>query len=204
MKRLFGIGLTMALGASAQTAPAQTAPAQPYPSDPYPAAGTTSSAPPPAASEPLEKPPRPDTLPFQQGAVGLSMLVATAFAGDNEYLILGAGLGFYVANGFQIGIDGAVWVFDSPTIGTVTPKLEYVLSPIPIIKPYLGGFVRHYIVGDGRDDFQTAGGRAGVYIAPGDAAYFGFGALYEHQFDCGRRVIPCDQWYPEITVAVSF
>jgi hypothetical protein len=199
MKRLFGIGLMAALAASAKAAPAE-----PYPSDPYAATGTSSSAPPPAASEPLQKPPRPDTLPFQQGAVGLALTVATAFEGDNEYLILGGGLGFYVANGFQIGIDGALWVFDSPTIGTVTPKVEYVLSPIPIIKPYLGGFFRHYIVGDGRDDFQSAGGRAGAYIVPGDAAYFGFGALYEHQLDCGRRVIPCDQWYPEITVAVSF
>jgi hypothetical protein len=199
MKRLFGLGLTVALAASAKVAPAE-----PYPSDPYAATGTSSAAPPVVASEPLQKPPRPDTLPFQQGAVGLSLTVASAFEGDNEYLILGGGLGFYVANGFQIGLDGAVWVFDSPTIGTVTPKVEYVLSPIPIIKPYLGGFFRHYIVGDGRDDFQSAGGRAGAYIVPGDAAYFGFGALYEHQLDCGRRVIPCDQWYPEITVAVSF
>jgi hypothetical protein len=201
MKNLLGIGLTVALAATATTAPAE-----PYPSDPYPAPSTTSSSelPPPAASEPLEKPPRADTLPFQQGAVGTSLTVATAFSGDNEYLILGGGLGFYLANGFQVGVEGAVWVFDSPTIGTISPKVEYVLSPIPIIKPYLGGFFRHYIVGEGRDDFQSAGGRAGAYIVPGDAAYFGFGALYEHQLDCGRRVIPCDQWYPELTVAVSF
>lgn len=199
MKHLLALGLTSAL-----TAAAATAPAEPYPADPYPTTGTASSAPPAAASEPLQKPPRADTLPFQQGAVSLSLMVATAFAGDNEYMILGGGLGFYVANGFQIGVDGAVWVFDSPTIGTITPKLEYVLSPIPIIKPYLGGFFRHYIVGDGRDDFQAIGGRFGAYVAPGNAAYFGFGGVYEHQLDCGRRVIPCDQWYPELTVAVSF
>jgi hypothetical protein len=212
MRPRLGIGLTAALVATSSTSPADTSPAavnataapdDPYPSDPYSSPAASSSTP-LTASEPPEKARRPDSLPFQQGAVGVKLTVASAFMGDNEYLILGGGLGYYIADGLEVALDGSVWIFDSPTIGTLTPQLEYVLHPIPIIKPYIGGFFRHYIVGDGIDDFQSAGGRAGVYIVPGSAAYFGFGGVYEHQLDCDRRVIPCDQWYPEMRIAVSF
>lgn len=212
MKHLLGIGLVVALAAMSSPSPADSppaaakakaAPGDPYPTDPYSPAATTSSAP-LEASEPTPKPRRLDSLPFQQGAVGVTLTVASAFMGDNEYLILGGGLGYYIADGLEVALDGSVWIFDSPTVGTLTPQLEYVLHPIPVVKPYIGGFVRHYIVGDGFDDFQSAGGRAGVYIVPSNGAYFGFGGIYEHQLDCERRVIPCDHWYPEMRIAVSF
>jgi hypothetical protein len=198
MKHLFGFCVALALAAFAESAPAEF-----Y--DPEPLSPASASAPGvPPTTQPLPRRPRPDSLPFRRGAVGVTLTLASGFRDDNSYLILGTGLGYYILSGLELGLDGAIWLFDSPTIGMITPQAKYVLEFVPVIKPYIGTFYRQYVVGSGIDDFDSAGGRAGVYFVPGSSAYFGLGAVYEHLIECEDRILPCDAWYPEGTIAVSF
>jgi hypothetical protein len=198
MKHLMGLCVALALAAVAESAAAESYGSEPITLEAAPMPGV------PPATQPLPRPPRPDSLPFRRGAVGLTLTLASGFRDDNSYLILGAGLGYYILSGLELGLDGAIWLFDSPTIGMITPQAKYVFEFVPIIKPYIGTFYRQYVVGSGIDDFDSAGGRAGIYFVPGRSAYFGLGAVYEHLLDCEDRILPCDAWYPEGTIAVSF
>lgn len=195
MKYVIGLCVASAFAAVAESAPAQDDGSAPLSSEAAPAAVV------PPATQPR---PLRDALPFRQGAVAVTLTLASGFREDNSYLILGVGLGYYILNGLELGLDGSVWVFDSPTIGMVTPQAKYVFGFVPVIKPYVGAFYRQYIVGSGIDDFDSAGGRAGIYLVPGSSASIGIGVVYEHLIDCKDRILPCDAWYPEGTIAVSF
>jgi hypothetical protein len=223
-----------AMPVDAQYPPANAPPATPPPGYPAPAAPpppgfvpaqapppgfVPAQAPPPGyvaapppgyvAAEPLEdapepRAPRPDQRPFLQGSPSLTLTLGSAWVGSNDYFIVGAGLGYYALDGLEVGLDGAIWLFDSPTIGTLTPQIKYVVHQLPIIKPYIGSFYRHYFVGDGIEDLDSVGARVGIYIVSGKGAYFGIGGLYEHMLDCNENVLECDDWYPEFIVGISF
>jgi hypothetical protein len=211
--------------APAAPAPGPAYPAEPtYPAEPAPASTdlAPATAPPPGmvaaspslaaespeavavAAEPAPRAVRPDQMPYLQGSKSLTLTLGSAFIGSNDYFILGVGFGVYVLNGLEVGVDGAIWLFDSPTIGTVTPQVRYVVWQLPIVKPYIGAFYRHYFVGDDVQDFDSVGARVGVNINAGSRAYFGFGGLYEHVLDCNENVLECDDWYPEAMIGLSF
>jgi hypothetical protein len=172
----------------------------------YPVPPAPQAAPPPQAEAPDSgwKTPRRDQLPYLQGSTTLTLTLGSAFIGSNDYFILGAGVGAYAINGLELGVDGAIWMFDSPVIFTVTPQIRYVLYQIPVVKPYVGAFYRHYFVGDGYEDLDSVGARLGLYFNAGSRAYLGVGALYEHILDCNENILECDDWYPEVMIGFSF
>ena len=229
MKRFLSLLLGVSVGAATMPVGAtQSPPPQPTPPPGYvpapppgyvpaqpPPPGFVPAAPPgyvpaqaaPQTTEELPEPtkqPRRDELPFLQGSTTLTLTLGSAWIGTNDYFILGAGLGQYLINGLEVGLDGSIWLFDSPTIGTITPQIKYVVYQLPIIKPYIGAFYRHYFVGDDIEDFDSIGARVGIYIVSGKGAYFGVGGLYEHMLDCNENVLECDDWYPEFLVGISF
>jgi hypothetical protein len=192
-------------------APAPPPPVDVQPPPPPPAPPPPEPLPPPPPeeeSEPRTAPKNPG--PFDRGRITLSFMLGTAFGGDSNYLILGAGVGYYLVQGLEVALDSTVWVLDEPVIGTLTPQLRYVLHFVPVLKPYVGGFYRHYFVGNDFDDLNSVGARMGAYFVPRSSArfalYFGLGAVYEHVLDCNEHssVIACNDWYPEISIGISF
>lgn len=156
---------------------------------------------PPSESE--APPPRRDAGPFSKGSIGLSVLLGSAFVGDSEYLILGAGLGYFLVDGLEVGVEGQAWVFDEPVIGTVTPQVRYIFHMVPVLKPYVGTFYRRYIIGNDFNDFSSVGARAGAILLPGKSrTYVGLGAIYEHILE-DDVYLSSDEWYPEITIGIS-
>jgi hypothetical protein len=143
--------------------------------------------------------------PFAQGRVALSLTAGTSFVGPDTYLLLGAGINYYVVDGLALGFGGLFWLLDDPFIGTLTPDITYVFHFVQTVRPYVGSFVRHYFVGDGIGDFNSIGARAGINILPPESRfYFGIGAVYEHLFDCDEDLFECDDVYPEMFFAISF
>lgn len=144
--------------------------------------------------------------PFAQGRLRLSILLGGGTNFDDDYLILGGGVGYYLVNGLELAVDGSAWLIGDPFLATVTPGLTYVFVMVPQVHPYLGAFYRHYFISDGFDDFDTYGGRGGVYLTIGNNGFVGAGVVYERRFDCDDNVLwrDCDQWYPEVTVAFVF
>ena len=177
--------------------------AEPQPA-PAPAASvavtTTPEPEAPAEAEPKKK----DWGPFAKGSKRLSILVGTASTGSDTYFILGGGLGFFVVNGLELGLDYEAWLGGDPFIHRLSPGVKYVLGFVPTIKPYVGIFYRRTMIAD-YDDFSQWGGRVGAFFAPARAKLFvGGGAVYERLFDCSdSSVVDCDSWYPEVMVGIS-
>jgi hypothetical protein len=123
----------------------------------------------------------------------------------DNYVLIGGGVGYYVVDGFEVGLDYQAWAVGDPTLNQVGPELRYVLHFVHTVKPYLGAFYRHTFV-KGYDDLDGVGVRAGLYYAPETArAYFGGGFVYEHVVDCAvEKLVDCDGAYPEASFGVSF
>jgi hypothetical protein len=119
--------------------------------------------------------------------------------------MLGAGVGIHLVDGLELSIDGRIWVFDDPFVGTVTPGLTYTFYSVPAFKPFVGVFFRHYMIGDDVDDFDSLGFRIGGYLVPAmSRVHFGLALVYERTLDCNDRVWTCDDFYPELSFAISF
>ena len=196
---------------SAEPTPA-TDPAAPPPGDfSAPPAGfsaTTEVAAPPPPPEPApsveEVAPAPKGSGlFARGSKRLSLLAGWGTAAGDDYLILGAGFGYYILSHLELGLDYEVWLFGDPTLQRLSPGVRYVLEFGPL-KPYVGAFYRHTFVSD-YSDFDQVGGRLGVYLIPRRGLFAGLGAVYERLLDCDDdSVFDCDSVYPEVTIGFAF
>jgi hypothetical protein len=190
------------------TPPAYVAPPPPYVPPAPPAtigAATVSTYADPNAA-PQAPPPAPAEVrgPFSRGQVELTGMIGSTFSSHHSYLILGIGAGYYLLNGLQASLAGSIWFLDSPVSGTITPGVNYVLHMVPVLKPYVGAFYRHYIIGDNYKDLNSVGARLGLYLMPRPTrSYFGIGAVFETLFDCDSKVRACNSVYPEVTIAIS-
>ncbi len=143
--------------------------------------------------------------PFAKGRVRISVVVGGGSTAIDDYMILGAGLGYFVFDGFEASLDAQAWIFGDPFIMTLTPGARYVFYQVPYVNPYLGAFFRAYFIED-RDDFTSWGARAGISIPVHETSYIGGGIVYERLFDCdqGDFGTDCDQFYPEVAFSISF
>ena len=144
--------------------------------------------------------------PFKRNRVRVSAVVGFGATNTDDYLILGAGVGYFLLDGLEIGLDYDAWLIGSPTMHRLSPEMRYVFHFVEVVKPYVGVFYRHTFVGSGYDDFDHIGARGGVYFAPRSGVFFvGGGAVYEHLLNCSDGLfIDCDAVYPEVFVGASF
>src|SRR3954471_9571292 len=154
-----------AAGADATPPPLATSPllggeAPPPPVPPTDETVTPPPPPPPPPDEPPpppppdEPPPRSTAGPFARGSIRLSVLIGTGWTTTDEYLILGAGVGYYIADGLELGVDYEAWLFGSPVMQRLSPGVRYVFHMVPVLKPYVGGFYRHTFIGDDYSDLN--------------------------------------------------
>jgi hypothetical protein len=101
-----------------------------------------------------------------------------------------------------VHVDTDFWIGD-PFVATPSPGLQFVFFMVPAVNPYVGAFYRHYFVGAGFGDVDSAGARAGVYIPTGSRSYFGGGVVYERILQDGLFASQ-DVIYPEIAFVFSF
>jgi hypothetical protein len=141
---------------------------------------------------------------FAQGRARVSLVAGTGASLGDDYLMLGAGLGYYVLDGLEIGVDYEAWLFNDPIVQRLSPGARYVFHFVPAVKPYVGGFYRHAFVSGDIDDLDYAGARAGIYfVPPAERISFGAGAVYERVLDCDELFVDCDSFYPEISFSLA-
>jgi len=116
-----------------------------------------------------------------------------------DYLVVGLGAGYFITDGFQVGLDVNFWTGGEPSIYEVTPKLTYVFDNRSSVKPYLGMFYNRTFI-DGLDDTNSLGYRAGFYSPVGEKAYVGIGAVYTELQDCTETsFVSCSSTYTELS-----
>ncbi len=149
-----------------------------------------------------ERPRRRAAGIFSKGTFRPTIHGGRGSAEEETYLILGAGLGYYVIDGLAPGLSYDVWLLGDPTVHVLTPELTYVFHMVPHVKPYVGPFLRHYFIAK-FDDLDSVGVRGGLII-PVEPAFFGLGAGYEALLDCDTRYQDCDNVFPEFLVGATF
>ena len=144
---------------------------------------------------------------FSKNSTSVGVILGSGSAFNDNYVILGVGVGYYVLNGLEIGLDVQHWFSGDPSITKVSPQIRYVFTQPKVIKPYVGAFYRRTYFGDFKgiaiDDQDSFGYRAGAYFSTNNRVYIGGGIVYEEYKDCDPSY-DCSTTYPEILFTVSF
>lgn len=145
-----------------------------------------------------------DDFPFPAGSARLSLFFGNAVAFNRNYSVLGIGGGYFVADGFEVGLEAESWSGNSPHVEQITPQARFVLNTATGAKPYIGAFYRRTYI-EGYRDLDTVGARGGVYFLSGRNAFFGAGLVQDIHVNCDRTVYSsCAETYPELIVALLF
>ena len=144
---------------------------------------------------------------FSKNSTSVAVVIGSGSAFNDNYTILGLGVGYYVTEGLELGIDLQHWISGDPSITKVSPQIRYVFTQPKVIKPYVGAFYRRTSFGDYKgielDDQDSFGYRAGAYFSTNNRVYVGGGVVYEEFKDCSR-LTDCSTTSPEILFTVSF
>jgi hypothetical protein len=138
--------------------------------------------------------------PFAERRKTVSLGFGSAKARESEYFVAAVGVGYFAADGFEVGIRGERWFSGDPGVTMVEPNLRYVVFQLEFpAKPYLGVFLRRWFVDNNRG-LTTVGPRLGVVSVQGRYSIT-LGARFEWRTDCYE----CDPVFsPEVGVSVSF
>jgi hypothetical protein len=137
---------------------------------------------------------------FSKNSTSVGVVLGSGSSFDDNYIILGVGVGYYITNGLELGIDLQHWFSGDPSITKVSPQIRYVFTQPKVIKPYVGVFYRRTFI-ENLEDADSYGYRAGAYFSAKNGVYIGGGVVYEEYADCVRD---CSSTYPEILFTVSF
>jgi hypothetical protein len=149
------------------------------------------------ATEPVQP------TPFDRGRFGLSLGGGTQTSLGHRYFAVGAGVGYFVLDGVELGFGALHQFGDGPSISKLTPSLRYIAQPLvgrwPVI-PYVGVFYNHWFIGDAIEDVDTVGTRAGFVFISGSLV-LGLGVAYERIVsECTEE---CDSVYPDFSISLA-
>lgn len=140
--------------------------------------------------------------PLDQGQPRFAVTAAAGSAFQNDYFVLGGGFGFFVLDGFELGVESEVWIGRDPTISKLGPSATYAFHFIETFPPYVGIFYNHWFISNDMVDADTLGARVGCFYVGSDAFYVGLGLTFERLLgDCGED---CHQFYPELSIRSAF
>lgn len=144
---------------------------------------------------------------FSKNSTSVALVLGSGSAFNDNYTVLGLGVGYYVTDGLELGIDLQRWFSGEPTITKVSPQIRYVFTQPDSIKPYVGAFYRRTHYGEFKgielDDRDSFGYRAGAYFSTRNGVYIGGGVVYEEFKDCSG-LTDCSTTNPELLFSFSF
>ncbi|MCW8924555.1 MAG: hypothetical protein OQK69_13165 [Gammaproteobacteria bacterium] len=144
-----------------------------------------------------------NSAPFEKDDIGVSLLVGSGRAFNDNYTIIGAGIGYYVLDGLKLGINGQAWTGGEVSINKYSPQIQYVMMRKEKLKPYIGAFYRKTTI-EGFEDLDSAGGRAGFYFSGQGGHYISIGIVHEAYLSCDEAIyVSCSDTYPEIAITFN-
>lgn len=141
--------------------------------------------------------------PFDKGRGQLSLTLSNGSLLNQDYIVLGAGYGYFLTNGLNVSVDLNMWLDGDPKVYQVTPEIGYVFYMVPKFKPYAGVFYRRNYI-EGFDDINAYGYRAGVYFLAGANTYIGYGITHSQLSNCNENIyLSCGDTYADLSVVIS-
>jgi hypothetical protein len=141
--------------------------------------------------------------PFDQGRFGVSAGAGVSYSNGYRYYSIGIGAGYYLLDGFAVGVSLSHQWGDGPGITQITPGLIYVAQPLygswPVL-PYIGIHYTHGFVDGDYYDIDAVGASTGIMYVVGRVV-FGIGVGYTRTVS---ECIRCDAVYPDLTLSVTF
>jgi hypothetical protein len=144
-----------------------------------------------------------EPTPWDQGRIALTLVLSTQESFGDSYFVVGAGGGYYVLPGLELGVVGVRWFGGDPGVTEVSPQVRYVVTPLgwPLL-PYVGAFYTHFFIEGELADADTIGGRVGLLYHQGSGLIVGVGAAFERFVsECSDD---CSTIYPEVSVGFTF
>lgn len=139
------------------------------------------------------------TPAFAQGLrLGASAGVGRAYG--QTYYEVGGRLGYDLGFGVTPEIGLAYWGGATPTFYQLSTGLTWYF-PLPVLRPYLGGFYAHDFVSSGFPDQDGVGVRGGIGLLGAGPLSINVGIAYERRLSCPAD---CDTWWPEASVGIAF
>lgn len=140
--------------------------------------------------------------PFDQGRIRVSLSGGSGGGFGNRYFVIGAGVGVFVLDGLEVGVDSDHWFGEDPAISKLSTQVRYVVVAVPVVSPYIGVLYKHWFIGSDFDDVDTVGGRLGFFYVADEHFFVGGGVVHEIIVsDCEED---CSETYPEIVFSVTF
>jgi len=140
---------------------------------------------------------------FDKGNTTATVAIGSGQFFREDYLIIGAGIGYYVTDGIELALDAAFWTGGDPSIYEITPKLTYVFDNSTQFKPYLGAFYNRTFI-EGFNDSDALGYRVGAFMPAGKKTYIGIGVVHTELQDCSETLlVSCSETYTELTFMIS-
>lgn len=134
---------------------------------------------------------------FSRGNTQFSLSVGNGRAFEQNYVVYGASISYYLLDGLGVGLDAQNWTGATPGISMVSPHVHFVWRLAPSFNPYVGTFYRRLRI-DGYPDRDSYGYRAGIYVRSGAHAYVGMGVVYNRLLNCNASLYKtCSDTYPE-------
>ena len=130
--------------------------------------------------------------------LGVSAGVGRAY--DQTYYQLGGRVGYDVGFGLTPEVGLAYWGGATPSFVQLSPGLTWYF-PLPVLRPYLGGFYAHDFVSDGLPDQDGIGVRGGIGLLGAGPLSINVGVAYERRLSCPAD---CDTWWPEASAGLAF
>jgi hypothetical protein len=141
---------------------------------------------------------------FGQGQIQFSLGAGSSHALNNNYFVVGASASYYVLDGLGVGMGFENLSGGGPGITKYSPFVQYVFYQMTPVQPYVGGFYRHTNI-TGLPGINSAGARAGIFIASGPNISLGIGFVHETYLDCQTSIYRnCSETYPDIGIAIVF
>lgn len=144
-------------------------------------------------------------LPFRQGHLRVSADVGAGTTFDGDGVRVGAGVGVFVADGLEVGLDAGVRLLEDPLAVQLTPGVRYYFYQVPVVHPYAGLLYRRNFVSDRRDQ-NVVGTRVGAAWINDRWVWIGGGLSFEHLLDCENATPsgPCWVVLPEFFLSLRF
>lgn len=138
--------------------------------------------------------------PRAEAQLHVGATAGASYAFGQTYFSLGGHLGYGVGFGLEPNVEAQWWLGQSPTIVKLAPGITWYL-PLPLIRPYVGGYYARWIVSSGVSDQDALGARAGLVVFSAGPASAGLGVAYERRLSCN---VNCDTWLPEASAGITF